>query len=286
MKFYIPFIFVLFVLNIKAQDKKQNRIDFDIETSFSIGVKDLYVEQFKTTNYIDFLNYADCNPDFIDDSYVKLGMKLGLLDKVYTDMNIILGSDFAPDTYDFSLNILPIKHLGIGFGIMRNKVYISSFEKFHLETHPDYYLMDNNVRQFINYNAGFYISPLIRPIYNDHLKIDLKLDIGLASFRQNLTAFYLKKKLSNERISYEYLTKRKFELYINPKLNLRLKIFNIQKANIGLLLNSNFYYSKKRINYKQFYSKWVDSNPRIDYIRSPSHTFEEFNIDMGVYVKW
>jgi len=286
MKIYIPFIFVLFLLNIQAQDKKQNKLDFDIETSFSIGVKDLYVEQFETTDHIDFLNYVDFDPDYCEDFYLKFGLKYGFFKKMYTDINFTLESDLIPDTFDVSIYYFPKKSIGIGIGSMRNKMYITSYEDFYKGKYPDYYILDDNIRQFINYNTGYYISSLIRPIYNDRLKIDLKLDFGLASFNRKHSSFYLKRKLSNEKLLFDYVLKGKFSPFINPKLNIRLKAFNINKSSIGFLLNSGYYYSKSRFDNKESFYKWTDDDKTIEYIKSPRHTYYQFTTDLGVYLRW
>jgi hypothetical protein len=281
MKLILSFFLFLFSLNFWAQNKNK----YDIEGSFSIGVTDLDVEKRKTNNYLDLLNYADFDPDNIDDYILRMGLKFGNFKKFYTDINFVLQSDLVPDTYDVSLNMFYNKSIGLGVGSMRTYMYISSFEEFVLDKHPEYFLLDQNIRQYKLYNSGFYITPILKPINNNRLQIELKCDVGLAASSKDKFSFFLKRKYDNERLSYTYKTRKDIHLFINPKLNIKLRLFNLNKASVGFLLNTSYYYSKMNINCQRTTQKWTESNKKIIDFRSPGHKVKQYFIDVGVFIR-
>ena len=67
---------------------------------------------------------------------------------------------------------------------------------------------------------------------------------------------------------------------------MRLQVFNMNKTSVGLLLNSNFYLSKRSINYMRSIQRWISENEIDESVKMPKHLNTRFETDLGVYVKW
>lgn len=256
MKIIFVFFLILSCFSLPAQD-------FDIrnrEFSFSLGAFDHNIEKLQRNENLDFLNYAHSSPEFFDDAIVKFGYKFDFLKRMSTDIKVIIMSDLVPDNYDISTCYALNNTISIGLGSYLNKFYISYFEQFQLESLPDYYLVDDNSQQFKVYDLGFYLSPAIKFIENESFQTSFIFDVGFSSFLKENAVFYHKRKQSNERLIYSYDTKISFQPYLNPKLEMSLRALTINKTSIGFLLNSNFYFSHRSMNYNRMIQKWTSDN--------------------------
>mgnify|MGYP006283677041 CR=1 FL=1 len=256
------------------------------EFTFSFGFSEYNVQKFSITDDLDFLNYAYSDPDILDFGLLKLGYRFDFLSNFSADMKLIIQSDLVPDNYDFSISYCFNKKLGIGIGSMLTNTYVSYFEEYQYQAFPEYYLMDENLRQFKAYDLAFYASSIFLPIQNDRFRATIKCDIGLSSFLREQTAFYHKRNLSNERLLYDYHTKIVFQPYVNPKVELRLKTFEVKSASVGFLLNTNLFISNRSINYNRTIQQWTADNEHVDKIKTPKHNYSRFEMDFGLYIKW
>jgi hypothetical protein len=244
------------------------------------------MEKFSANENLDFLNYFGTDPEYVGYAVVNLGYKFDFLSKMSADVKLILMSDLVPDNYDISAYYHLNKTIGIGIGSVLNKVYISGFEQFQAQNLPNYYLVDDNSQQIKVYDLGLYLTPMFKLIRSDRFQTTLKFDLGLASFLKEESVFFHKRKLGNERLSYHYNTNISFQPYINPKIEMRLQAFHINKTSVGLLLNSNFYYSKRSMNYVRSIQRWTSDNEINELVKTPKHAYIQFEIDFGIYVKW
>ncbi len=193
--------------------------------------------------------------------------------------------DIIPDNYDISVHYCLRPWLGIGIGSMLNKNWITFFEEYQIQTLPDYYLVDYNVKQFTNHDLGFYLSPILKPINSDIFKIQIACDIGMSSFAKEEAVFYHKKKFSNERLQYHYQTKTDYQPYIHPKIDLRLKAFKIKDVSFGFLLNSNYYHSDRSINYLRTIQTWTPDNKITEQIEPSKHKYNRFEFNIGIFIR-
>lgn len=256
------------------------------ELTFSFGFAEYDIQKHPTSDNLDFINYAYSDPDILDYGLIKIGYKFGFLAKYSADIKLMMQSDLAPVNYDVSVSYHFNKMLGIGVGSMLTNTYIMDFEEYHYQAFPEYYLLDENSRQFKAYDLGFYISPFLSPIQNDKFRATIKCDIGLSSFLKEHTAFYHKRKLSNERLLYDYQTIMTFQPYVNPRLELRLQAFKVKTTSVGFLLNSNFFYSNRSMNYNQTTQQWNTENEQFNKMKLTKHNYSRFEMDFGLYVKW
>ena len=165
--------------------------------------------------------------------------------------------------------------------------YLTGIEQFQIQSLPDYYLMEENQYQSKVYDWGFYISPAIKAFDNDTFQLLVKCDLGVSSFMKKAVTFYHKKKLSNERLSYHYKTKPGFQPYIQPKLSMRLRAVKFNRSSLGFLIKSNYFYSKKSIDYQRSIQVWTtDNNKSVETIDSPKHKYSGLELEAGIYFKW
>ena len=256
------------------------------EITFSFGFSEYNVQKFPANDDLDFLNYAYSDPEILDFGLLKLGYKFNFLSDFSTDMKLIMQSDLAPVNYDVSVSYRFNEMVGIGIGSMLTNTYVSYFEEYQHQALSEYYLMDENLRQFKAYDLGFYVSPILLPIQNDRFRATIKCDVGLSSFLREQTAFYHKRKLSNERLLYDYHTKMTFQPYVNPKVELRLKAFKVKFISVGFLLNTNFFLSNRSINYNRTIQQWTADNEQINKVKPNKHHYSRFEMDFGLYIKW
>ncbi len=282
MRLPIFIIFYLISLNLFAQNLAFKNQEF----SFSVGIAELDIEKFSPNKNLDFINYVDFDPEYLDFIIMKLGYRFDFFSKMSADIKLIMMDDIIPDNYDISVDYFLKPWIGIGAGSTLNKIWITYFEEYQIQALPDYYLMDYNVQQFTAYDLGFYLSPILKPIDNGVFKLLIKCDLGISSFMKEEATFYHKKKLSNERLQYHYETKADYQPYIQPRLDMRLKAFRIKETSFGILLNSSYYYSKRSINYIRTIQAWTSENKIKEQIEPPKHSYSRFEFNMGIFVSW
>ncbi len=255
--------------------------------SFSIGILDYNVQRLPASSNLDFFNYIEDYPESPDYITVKLGYSFDFSPKMTADIQLILMDDLLPDNYDISAHYFFNKRLGLGAGSMLHTNYLTGIEQFQIQSLPDYYLMDENQYQSKVYDLGFYISPALKAFDNDAFQLLVKCDLGVSSFMKKAVTFYHKKKLSNERLSYHYKTKPGFQPYIQPKVKMRLRLLKINKSSLGFLIKSNYFYSKKSIDYQRSIQVWTtDGNKNVETIQSPKHNYTGLEMQAGIYYKW
>ena len=278
-------IFIIFFL-ISCSSYAQSPSFKNHEFSFSIGVADLDIEKLSPDTNLDFINYVDFDPEYLDFLIMKLGYRFDFFSKMSADINLIMMDDIIPDNYDISVHFFIKPWLGISVGSILNKSWITYFEEYQIQTLPDYYLVDYNVKQFTTYDLGFYLSPTLKPIDNDIFRLLIKCDLGISSFMKEEATFYHKKKLSNERLQYHYETKTDYQPYIQPKIDMRLKAFKIKETSFGILLNTNYYFSNRSINYIRTIKAWTSENRVREEIETPKHNYSRFEFNMGIFARW
>ncbi len=279
---YLTAYFLALGIHLIAQNPSNGTIDFSI----TLGTADVSVEKYLSDENMDFLNYMNSDLDYVELSAIKLGLSYDFYERMYADINVIIMSDLVPDNYDISVHYLFSEYLGVGLGSLYYSNYITYFEDYHKEIHPDYIILDGNVRQFETYDMGFYISPTFRPIYSDRLKVALRCDVGFSSFMEEHSAFYLKRKLSNEIRLYDYTTVKTFEPYINPKLNLKLTAFRLGSVSVGFVCNTNYFFSRKSMDYYRTLQIWTPDPSLEEFINAPKHRYTRFELDGGMFFSW
>jgi hypothetical protein len=256
------------------------------EFSLSVGIGELDINKFSPNENLDFIDYIDYYPEYTDFIILKLGYKFDFFSKMSADIKLIMMDDIIPDNYDISAHYFIRPWLGIGVGSMLNKNWITYFEQYQIQTLPDYYLVDYNVKQFTVYDLGFYLAPTLKLIDNDILKLQITCDLGISSFMREEAYFYHKRKLSNERLQYHYKTNTDYQPYVQPKIDIRLKVFKIKDTSIGFLLNSNYYYSNRSMNYSRTIQTWTSENKITEQIEPLKHKYARFEFNMGIFLRW
>lgn len=279
-------IFILLLTLICWQAVAQEKFLKNQEFSFSIGFSEHEIEKFAAQENLDFINYFDANPDYLDYIIVKFGYKFDFMSKMSADIKLILMDDLIPDNYDIVVHYFLKPWLGMGAGTMLRKNYITSFEQYHVEQLPNYYLLDENLKQFTTYDLSFYLSPAIKIMHSNIFKLQLQCDLGVSSFMKEEAAFYHKKKLSNEKQHYFYATKTAFQPYIQPKLDLSVSVLRRQKTIFGILLNSHYYYANRSMNYERTLQTWITENSITEFIKPLKHNFRQFEVNVGIFLRW
>lgn len=257
------------------------------ELSFSIGVAELDIQKLPSNENLNFMNYINFYPEYADFIIVKFGYRFDFLSNMSADIRLILMDDIIPDNYDISTHYYIKPWFGIGVGSLLNKNFITDtdFQDYQIRRLSDYYLLDYNVPYKI-YDLGFYLSPTLKLIDNGLLEFLIKCDLGMSSLMKTSSTFYHKKKLSNERLIYHYKTKLVFQPYIQPKLDIRLKAFKIKETSIGFMLDTNYFYSKRSINYNRTIQTWTSENSINEQINLPKHKYSRFELNMGIFAGW
>ena len=280
------FLFIIILQIVSVRLFAQGLDVKNKEFTFSFGFSEYNVQKFPANDDLDFLNYAYSDPEILDFGLLKLGYRFDFLSNFSADMKLIMQSDLAPDNYDFFVSYRLNEKFGIGIGSLLTNTYVSYFEEYQYQALPEYYLTDENLRQFKAYDLAFYASPIFLLIQNDRFRATMKCDIGLSSFLKEQAVFYHKRNLSNERLLYYYHTKIAFQPYVNPKVELKLKTFEVKSASVGFLLNTNLFISNRSINYNRSIQQWTADNEQVDKIKSPKHNYSRFEMDFGLYIKW
>ncbi len=282
MRLPVFIIFYLISFSLFAQSPVLKNREF----TFSIGIAEPDIEKLSPNENLDFINFVDYDPEYLDFIVVKLGYRFDFLSKMSADIKLIMMDDIIPDNYDISIHYYLKPWLGTGVGSNLNKNWITGFEEYQIQTLPDYYLVDYNVQQFTTYDLGFYLSPVLKPIDNDIFKLLIKCDLGISSFMKEEATFYHKKKLSNERLQYHYETKTDYQPYIQPQIDIRLRAFKIKETYFGFLLNSNYYYSSRSINYFRTIQTWTPENRINELVEPAKHNYSRFEFNMGIFLRW
>lgn len=282
MKQLILSIILFSGMSLMAQDQLlRNQI-----VSLSVGVAEHSIEKFSASDKLDFMNYTNEYEGNFDFILIKLAYSFEFSKNMSADVELIMLDDIIPDNFDIKINYSFRPWLGIGAGTMLHKNWISSFEEFHKQTMPDYNLLDDNSKYFVNYDLGFYLSPFVQIIDNEFIKLNVACDLGVSAFMQYETDFVLKKKLSNEKVRYQYKTMSVYQPFIQPEIDVKIKVFELEKASFGFLFNAQYYYAGRSINYWSKIQKWTDENEITEKIMPSKHLFTKFSLNLGMFVRW
>jgi len=282
MKPYAIIVISLLSFGLSAQSTFIKNQEF----SFTMGVSAIDIEKLTPSAELDFVNYFDTYPENPDYVLVKLGYKFDYGRKMAADIKLVMMDDFLPDNFDVSTHYYIVPRFGIGVGSMLHKDYISFFEQFQIESYPDYILLDQNGKQFTAYDLSFYVSPAFNPFKKDAFQLLFKCDIGLSSFMKEEAVFYHKKNLSNERMHFHYRTLKTFQPYVQPKAELKVKAFDVNKVSVGFIVNSSYYFSKRSIDYKRTIRTWTAENSVVALIKPPKHRYSRFEVNGGMFLRW
>lgn len=264
----------------------QNSFFDNHEISLTVGAGKIDVERTSPSQNLDFMNYIYSYPQLGDYAVVKLGYKCQFLSKMSADFKMILMDGLYFDNYDVSTHYFIKPWIGIGAGSMLHKNWITYFEEYHQATLPDYYIHDENVRQFTAYELGVYISPTVKLFDKKNVSFQFTCDIGISSFMKEETDFYHKKKLSNKRMYFNYETKTKFQPYIHPKMDINVKVLNGNMMYLSLIGNASYYSVNRSIDYNRTTQLWTAENESIEQVTSPKHSYTRFELNVGTAIGW
>lgn len=283
MKQLIAFTLLLLSISAPAQNLGAGNNVF----SFTFGGANLKVQRYAAGNDLDFLNYMDAESDyFFDYETVKIGYKFKIDAKTTMDIRLLVMSDLLPENFDIVVYRQMGKQFHLGAGTMLTKNYISNFERFVSGKQTNYYLVDENEKQWKHYDLGFYLTPVYSPILSEKFFATIQFNVGLASFMRKTDFFPLKKMLSNERQIHHYATKLAFQPYINPKIVAGLNLFKVSNASVGVMAGASFFHAKRRINYRRTIQIWTAGNEVSEVVKTSRHSFSRLEMDFGLFVKW
>ncbi|MFB6341145.1 hypothetical protein ACE1ET_05465 [Saccharicrinis sp. FJH62] len=275
---------ILFIINILIL-KSQTPLVRNFGYSASIGIADLNLTKFDTQQDLDFMNYLAVYPDEFDWITVKLGIKFDVGEHVSTDLKLLMLDDFFDLGYDAVIKYELNSFFRLGIGSMLIHHYISGFEDFHYYHDPEYIMLDKNYRQFAANDMGIYLRPELNLNVIPGLNLDLYCNIGYSTFLKQDAEFYLKRKLSNEKILYTYETEPTYNPFIKPGIEIKLDLFSIKNQKVGLFCHSAYSLGQKQINYTRSKMVWTYENKVTDRIISPKHDYARLDVDFGVYVR-
>lgn len=276
-------VLALFLCQIVfAQDKALRNCEF----SWTMGFAEMDIATLPDGANGDFLNYFVSDPGYLDYVVMKLGFRFDFMEKMSADVNLILFDDIIPDDFDVAVYYNPLPKFGVGFGAMLYKNWIESYEDLYIQDKTDYYWLDGASRAFTFYDFAVYFSPLVRPFYNDKFKVVLKCNIGLSTFLREGASFSLKQKYSNERQTCTIKTCCNFQPFVNPSVDLRLKLFDMEKTSLGLVVKSSLFYGKRSIDYNRTVQTWSANNVFREKVKMEKHDFGRYEFSGGVYISW
>ncbi|HPR31989.1 MAG TPA: hypothetical protein PLK12_07835 [Prolixibacteraceae bacterium] len=271
-------VFLLHGLFLRAQDRQQ-RIEFSITS----GYRHVDVERQQPGIDFDFLNYA--KPVRMHSlSNRGLGVEYHVNDKLHVGLTGFFFNNLKPEELDFFSDYFFSDYLGLDLMIYLKTFCMLDFEIGQHNTNPGYIDLDRNRREFQTGDLGFSFSPILRLNIFRRVEVLMMCNLGLASFLEEETWLYLKKQFSNEIQGYHYQTKLAFQPYINPRINLRIKVLEGERGVLGILYNTNFFYSERSMNYDRSVHTWTEGNTVAQKVEPPKHTFYRYEINAGIFV--
>jgi len=264
----------------------QNRLMKHQEISLTVGSEVNEIDRFAPTEQLDFMNYCDPDQGLGEISRLKLGYSVDFYSKLSTELKVILMSDLIPDSYDVDVRYFLKPWLGFGVGSMLTKNWMTSFEEYQAMQLPDYYLVDENVKQFTTYDVGYYLSAMLKPIDTDGFNLRISCNVGVSSYMKEEVKFFHKKKLSNERLQYHYITHSNFQPFIQPEIDVRINAFSLNDISYGLLLHLSYFHSNRSMNYTRTIQTWTSENKVTERIESPKHSYSNVECNVGLFVCW
>lgn len=256
--------------------------------SFTFGYMHLDLEKLPETNNLDFINYIDSpTPNHFEFTTLNLAYRISYSNLVTTDIKLILTSSLEPENFTISATYHFGKTFGMGVGFNRFTYYVSNFEQYQKNLLPDYYIYDENTQYFKAYDHSFYISPSLELVDANWLISRAFLDFGVSSLSGRNTLFSHKKMLSNEVLTYYYKLDPSYNLFLNPRIEFQIKLWQSKKNTFyGLQINSNYLYISRSLNYTKTIRRWTYDNFTEEKVTAEKHQSNLFNIEYGFVIKW
>ncbi len=246
----------------------------------TFGNKYYNIKQVGNNNAINFFNYFD--KTVINNQQLGIQFRKALKKRNALTLSFLLLSDLNPANVQLAYSKLVRSNIGYFISLKNNQFYLH-----------DYPILNNEeaFKNFedidINLRYGYIDSPSLNagPVYyysNKRLQIESKINVGLGCFVNFKEGSTFQKNNSFERMNVIVKNKLSPFLSIMPDLNLIFFPITTKKQKIGIIANSNLYYSKKLLNYQTIVNRWTNDNLSTIEYEGPKNRFLNYEINLGL----
>lgn len=158
--------------------------------------------------------------------YAGISANIVLKNNLETDFRFAFMGGL-PDIY-ITARYYPFKNLGLNFGFFSNGFEMNRFSDFHKQNENKMYGdLNTNYRQHFPVNNGF-LDGINYRIHFWRVNSVLKMDAGFSSIHPFSVSVVQKEKAGNYKRKIDYETKRHFDFFIYPALELDVNCFKMK----------------------------------------------------------
>lgn len=274
---------ICIILTIGVQAQSNTKFIQKVAFEGHLGITELNISN-KPNAVLDLMNYLD-NKELDDPSYLTLGTHLWLRNKMEVDLEVSMDTylfEFK-QFYDLKVTSPLYKFVNLNLGFNKKLLLTNGVHPFFDEI-PDYYSYQN----YHEYNPLEFYGPYTGLNYTFEKKNWL--------FRADLNAGILYNKRTSlqvrlKELSSNFIKLERYEIHstpgwwVSPEFYLAYTLHETKKMQLGCRVKSEYFVSKKGLNYKLTEYNWTSSNPIISEKVLPKHTISSFTADFGIFVR-
>jgi len=234
-------------------------------------------------NHINHMNIFDYEPFGIP--YMGFSTHLRLRSGLDVDFKVFSNDDIYPTGGKLSAQYFINDFWGFGIGAYGRPIATFGQDDFHqnrdileFQTWGGFEL-ERNI-----YDLGWKFGPVFRYVHRGFFA-NLKLNFGFSGFVP-ISAEVLQKQIhSNFRRVIRYETSFDQQFFFFPEFRAGVELLNLRNVAIGVQLYSNYFTSRRSLNYTRTTFNWSFDNYEIEKIESPKHSYNIFNLDVGLFLR-
>lgn len=282
-------VILLFLIGCNFHDLvAQSPLVQSYRVNLFFGQRDLNIESFPLGPNLDFVNYMS----HYDDLYVPIGIPyigfsahLQLRNGLELDFQAFSNDDIYPTGGKLYAQYFINDFWGFGIGAYGRPIATFGQDDFHqnrdqleFQTWGGFEL-ERNI-----YDMGWKVGPVFRYVHRGFFA-NLKLNFGFSGFVP-ISAEVLQKQIhSNFRRVIRYETSFDQQFFFFPEFRAGVELLNLRNVAIGVQMYSNYFTSRRSLNYTRTTFNWSFDIYEIEKIESPKHSYNIFNLDVGLFLR-
>ncbi|KAB2870770.1 MAG: hypothetical protein F9K37_04985 [Bacteroidales bacterium] len=278
------FFSLLFALCLFSYSAFNQNVEKSI--SFFVGFQGIFCDSFPDKSNQDFLNYIDRDGLSGNYAYVGFSGRIDIDQKYRASLSFGMYSDFSPTNINLTTSYYPFKHLGFGASFFGYPQYISYYFSYFQNNSPGMYPdLDTNSEQDRIYNYGFAVGPEYS-LRTKRMDVSLRIHIGFRREQTFEAMLYQKRINSNYLVRHRFESNNEFVPYIYPELEALILVLKTETKKFGIKFHLAGEYTKRRMNYTQESSEWIENQTTRAKVVSNWHQYSKVDLDLGIIYFW
>jgi len=241
-----------------------------------------YINNKTSQNHVDYLNYiSEYDSSFFDTETLNFSSHFWLKNKYQINFEIGMESDLVPRHLDICVT-KQFSNLGINAGFANEIFFLYEIENYYKNLETPFFCSPDYV-QFNFVLTGPYMG-MHYEFYKNRLTIMGDVNAGIHLNNKPKQSMLLKELNSNYVWGEINELKMTPSVWIAPSVNLKQAFVKKEKFDFGVLFAYEYFYTPRKLKYKQTTYTWTLSNKTSTEPDMKTHHIQRHTVNIGIYV--